>query len=113
MTTQLELTDSAESRRDAGISQVLEHNSKWADDMAMYFRRWLSQKPDGYEFIGETFRKEVTEMGCEQPRHHNAWGGLFISFVRSGLIKNTGRMEKMQMKESHARRSFVYSKCGE
>jgi hypothetical protein len=101
----------AEQARDQGINQVLENNSQWAVLVMCWFQQnWLPSKPHGFEFIGEDFRREASACGIPQPRHHNAWGGIFSHISRHPEIENTGRTRQMRDVSSHARRSFIYRK---
>lgn len=61
------------------------------------------------ECTGEDLRLRLTKAGIF-PHHPNAWGSLIMNAVRLGLLKNTGRVVKMKVKSSHARKTSVYVK---
>jgi hypothetical protein len=69
--------------------------------------RWLNEQPDSAEFIGEDFRSAGR---IEEPHHPNAWGAVWATATRSGLVSETGTLRKMRAPGSHARRSPVYRK---
>ena len=61
------------------------------------------------EYTGEDIRLKLSRVGIV-PHHHNAWGSLIMQAVKLGLLKNTGRMEQMRVRSSHARMTSVYVK---
>ena len=100
-----------EALRDEGMARVAAHNEGWSDSVFRFFEEvWLPIQASGFEFIGETFRRDVVECGLPGPAHPNAWGALFSRIARSGLVVDTGRTAKMEAPDSHARRSPVYRK---
>jgi len=98
------LFDHGEKLRDAGIAQVLENaGDNWQAAATQLVQDLLS----GQEVLAEDWR-----LLCEQhgivPHHSNAWGGLTNSFVRAGVIVDTGRLSKSKDPRSHARRQPIW-----
>lgn len=60
-------------------------------------------------FTGEDVRRVVLDR-LGKPRHHNAFGALINTLVRSGSIRRTGEYRPMRDVRSHARRTPVYAK---
>ena len=109
----MDLFDLAEARRrrDEGVATVEDHNTEFKDAARAEFRRWVRDMLPGQEFNCEDFRIHwMTLSDAPTPRHHNAWGGLFLWAKRQNLIEWSGNMRQMSYKKSHARNTMLYVK---
>jgi hypothetical protein len=89
-----------ESRKQDGAELVGENNRDWMDQAFLGLQRFVSQHR---EFTGEEFRAWwVARQAGELPRHHNAWGALFLRAAREGLIFKTGRYVNARSPRTHA-----------
>lgn len=96
----------AKAARDEAIDRVATNaGSEW---VATGLNK-ISQLAAG-EYTGEQIRLILTEAGIV-PHHHNAWGALISSAVKRGILIDTGRLDHMQTKKSHARKTSVYQKA--
>lgn len=92
--------------RDSGVDSVLSHAGEdWRTRVAKY----VTLLPAGETFIAEDIRLACESLGVHAS-HPNAWGGMFLRLVGSGLIVATGEYRQMKDKRSHARKSQVYKK---
>ena len=102
--TGLPLFDQPERARDAGLAKVLGNaGESWRDEAVRLIRERLS----GQEVLAEQFRL-LCESNGVRPHHCNAWGGLTAALMKSGVIEETGRLEKSRAPKSHARRQPVW-----
>ena len=62
------------------------------------------------EYTGEDIRRALTTYGVT-PHHHNAWGALIRSAVKTGILIDTGTVRQMKDVASHARRTPIYTKA--
>lgn len=93
-----------ESRRDAGIEQVLANAGKWS-----HRARDLILDDDsltGQSMTGEDIRFFVKER-IGEPHHHNAWGGLIMGLVKRKRLVLV-EWVKMRDPRSHARMTPRY-----
>jgi hypothetical protein len=63
-------------------------------------------------YTGEDIRRQLELWGI-RPHHHNAWGALVATAVRSRILWPTGRLAAMTDPRSHARKTLVYQIGGE
>lgn len=101
----------ARELREEGIARVLGNSAPWPGLAMCAFVLWITEKPPGFEFIGEEFRAEALGRGLPSPHHPNAWGGFFSSIVKSGWVRHTGRMKPTASPASHTRRTCIYAKA--
>ena len=94
----------AVANRDDALARVNENARPWSE-IAIETLPWLRRETD--EMTGEQIRLWL-QSKVGSPHHHNAWGGLIMRAVRSGIIVNTNRYVPMQSKKSHARKTPVY-----
>lgn len=89
--------------RDAALEVVAEN----AEDATQFMSRGLRAIAAlSGEYTGEDVRRCLTAAGVT-PHHHNAWGALIRSAIKSGLLVPTGRYVRMTAVRSHARATQV------
>ncbi len=98
------LTETEE--RDKAIATVVDNaGPEWKRKALELFQSY----PQGKLLTGEDIRLDCLEKNITPP-HHNAWGGLIMSLVKSGAMTYTGQETAMQAKGSHGRRTRIYRK---
>jgi len=102
---QLSLLD-AIAKRDKVLDEVADSNSKWMD----YAVPAMYRLEEGRTGIGEDFRNWLTEAGVPAPRSPNAWGSLFMTMTKRGVLVKTGEYRPMKDPKSNGRSSAVYRK---
>lgn len=99
----------AEEARNSGIARTWNANEQWRADAKAAFDLWLSDKPEGFEFIAEDFRQAAKTLGLKNPGHPNAWGAFTRAhFTRKSGVKVTDQMRVTKDLPSHARPTRVY-----
>lgn len=92
---QLSLTF-ARARRDHGIQQAGDHaGERWRKSARGYLLEYIarhprSQFPDGVTFLAEDIREYAEAHGFDRPPDGRAWGVVFQSAAREGLIRKAG-----------------------
>lgn len=84
--------------RDEGVERVTENAGM---SFAAAIHAIVRAYPKGKRFIGEDVRLDAEAAGVF-PHHPNAWGGVFASIVKSGMVKETGRIVQPKSTKSHA-----------
>jgi len=94
----------AKAARDAALERVTRHSGDWLPQakLAVSLLR-------GWEGTAEALRFHLVRTGLEPPHHHNAWGGLINSCMKSGILRpcDPPRYVSMTGVKSHARKSQV------
>lgn len=93
-----------ERLRDQALLAVAEKSGVFMDEALAF----LSRLNTG-AYTGEDIRKQIEAAGIH-PHHHNAWGAVIATAVRSHLLYPTGKYVSMKDPRSHARKTQVYAK---
>jgi len=97
-------TNSSTEFRDAALQRIMERAGTSFRERA---QACIEQHWAGKTGTAEDFRITCITSGIK-PHHPNAWGGLTMGLVRSGLLKATGDYAQMKAKKSHSRKTPVY-----
>lgn len=81
----------------------------WSDQAAKYLTRFLYQWPLP-DFTGEEAQVWMVREGLPRPASSNAWGSVFNSAARRGLIKKTGQYRNSQKPSARSRAIPVWRK---
>lgn len=96
--------------KEIGIQQVSDSNAEWLHKANFLLLRYL--RLSRYEpFTSCDFRTwsdQVHKLG--EPRHPNAWGALFNTAHKQGLIVPTGRYEASTHSRAHGRMIRLWKK---
>lgn len=92
--------------RDEAIERVSINNQEWLFIAVLTLPAMRADHPG--QFTGEDIRLWLRGRGIPEPAHHNAYGAMIMSAVRSGLIERTGEVRKATIRTSHARNLLVY-----
>ena len=98
--------EKSRSERDIGIARVLGANATFAAVAGLF----IINLPRGWEGTGEDIRRVYFRSNTLKPKHHNAWGGVINSAVRSGVLVKTGKRKGMIASRSHSRTTDVYER---
>ena len=100
-----DLFDLAASRqaRDIGLEQVATSHRSWMEAALS-----LMQAHPCVETTGEQIAAWLVARGLPEPEKPHAWGSLINTLVRRQMIRDTGRVQRMQKPRSHARRTPVW-----
>ncbi len=90
--------------RDAALQRVMDNAGRPFKERA---RDCIAQTWAGKKGTAEDFRITCVANGIK-PHHHNAWGGLTMGLIHSGLIKDTGELAQMKARKSHRRKTPIY-----
>jgi hypothetical protein len=99
--------EEAKRRRDEGIRLVISRNGSWAENV----RGLIETLPVGWTGMAEDIRRLWFDHGGFRPSHHNAWGGVIMGAVKSGVLVKTGRRKAMNASKSHGRNTDVYTRA--
>lgn len=93
--------------RDKGIEKTTTHNQDW---MEWALSMMAQMKLEGYTTVtGEQIRFWLESLGnARHPDSPHAWGALTSHLVRSGILRDTGRVSHMKAVRSHARRTPIW-----
>jgi hypothetical protein len=88
--------------RDQGVSSVTKNEQTWLQAAHALIARYPTNEANAEEL------RVWVEERIGLPSHHNAIGGMFMSAVRKGLLKNTGQYVQSTRPASHSRRVPCY-----
>lgn len=117
MTTQLTLDSfAARQLKDKGIDKILTNQAPWLDAAIEQIKSMkipdrglrASQAPYSDNSMPADQIRQRIQNTIGEPNHPNAWGALFRTAMRRGLLIDTGRMTKSSITTSHSRRIPVY-----
>ena len=94
----------AQAGRNDGMAQVMEHED---DDFADYFMRVIDELPSGWTGTCEDIRRN---WRGPEPHHHNAWGAMWNTVKRLGILVELPQQVRMTAVKSHARKTHLYLK---
>ena len=105
-TAQLDF-DLAGSRknRDLGMASTITSNAIWHDQALAMLQPLRGSKR---EVTGEDVRAWLVANGIDQPQTPHAYGALISHMVRIKMLEDTGRVSRMSLVRSHARRTPVW-----
>jgi hypothetical protein len=89
-----------EHLKERGIGIVLMASEPWSIKAARALRDF-SRSTAG-SFTSDDFRQHCAENGIPNPRHENAWGGIFNRCAKKGDIRRIGYV-KSTRGPAHAR----------
>jgi len=92
----------AEALRDAGIASVTKNEKTWLEDAHALIARYPTDEANAEEL------RTWVEDRLGAPHHVNAYGGMIMSAVRKGLLKNTGVYTVGKRPSGHGRRVANY-----
>jgi hypothetical protein len=100
--------DLAESRkrRDNGLARVASKNSEYMESALQLLRVMGRTRAT---VTGEAIRAHVLAQLKREPTSPNVWGALTNRAVHLGILRDTGRVERMIATRSHARRTPVWA----
>lgn len=91
-TQTLDLFAEGQAGRDEGMTQAVEHaddvDPGWSTRAAEMLRAYLPTASG--PFIAPEVRAWAYERGLPKPTTNMAWGAVFMSFAKRGLIKRAG-----------------------
>jgi hypothetical protein len=83
---------------------------KWSDRCWDLFKRWLSKKERGFQFLIEDFREAVYKWKMiEKPKSDRAFGFISQRAIREKLIVNAGT-RKVKNAKAHATPANLWKK---
>jgi hypothetical protein len=88
--------------RDSGIQKVTAREQSWLEAAHALIARYPTNEANAEEL------RVWVEERIGLPSHHNAIGGMFMSAVRKGLLKNTGVYTVGKRPSGHGRRVANY-----
>ena len=88
--------------RDDGMKLAVEaEGQEWADRAFLAIIDVALAKPTVHV-------NDVLEIFPDPPRHHNAWGAVWMRAIRAGVIQRTGTTAPCVSAQKHARQAPVY-----
>jgi len=97
----------AQQRKKDALDRVAAHAGVEWQDKVLAIIRHLAQTLE--EFTPARVRYECDQQDVEAPHHPNAWGSVFRTAQRIGLVEHTGRVVSSSYPpSSNARKVPVY-----
>jgi hypothetical protein len=98
---QLEL---GQALRDEGMDLVQSHNAAWTARALDELGTLAHTRP---LLSADTLRDRMALLD-DQPAHHNAYGAVFATAARMGMLERTDRTVESTRPDAHARRLTVW-----
>lgn len=98
---QLEL---GQELRDQGMDLVQGHNAEWSARALDELATLAHARPT---LTADTLRDRMALLD-DQPAHHNAYGAVFATAARMGLLERTGVAVQSTRADAHARRLTLW-----
>lgn len=99
--------------RDEGMARAADkadrHEENWTEQAQAMLKQFLKSWQFD-EFISEEAQLWMVERGLRQPASQNAWGSVFLTAARRGVIEKTGQYRNAIRPRAHARAVPVYKR---